>query len=207
MSAIVADVSRLDSMEAMASRVQAELGVPDVIVANAGVGLDALFVETTDDALRAVLEVNVLGVARTLRPFLPAMIARGSGRLVIVSSVVGKRGIPHYSAYSASKFALHGMAEALRTELWRTGVTVGIICPASTVTEFHDRLQRLGPGQRRTRPRRHPPEAVARAIVHMARGKRRQRILSFEGRLMVLANTLVPGLLDRLLARMLLRKG
>src|SRR5262245_56754576 len=114
---MTADVGDGPSMDALAKDVLARFGPPDVIVANAGIGLDAPFAQTTDDAFRNVLEVNVIGVLRTVRPFLPGMVARGSGRILFVSSVVGKRGVPNYTAYSASKFALHGMADALRPEL------------------------------------------------------------------------------------------
>ncbi len=203
--AVPADVASGPSMEAAARRVLDEVGCPDVIVANAGIGLDALFQNTSDAALRSVFEVNVFGVFRTVRPFLPAMLRRGSGRIVIVSSVVGERGIPYYSAYSASKFALAGMADALRTELVGSGVSVGLVCPTTTESEFQTRLLREGPGQRRVRLRRHSAESAARAIVAMARSRRRKRVLSLEGKFLALAGKLAPGLVDRALGRMLRR--
>jgi len=201
------DVTDGPGMEAMAKEVLARWGAPDVIVANAGVGLDARFAAMTDDAMRAVFEVNVFGVVRTIRPFLPAMTARGSGRILILSSAVGKRGVPNYAAYSGSKFALHGMAEALRAELVGTGVTVGIVCPSSTTTEFQDRIRREGPPQVRTRVKRHTAESVARALVSMARSTRRERILSAEAKLMNGVNRLAPGLMDWILAKALVRKA
>jgi short-subunit dehydrogenase len=201
---LAADVADPASMLEMAAEVGRD-GPPDVIVANAGIGLDALFVETGDDALRSVFEVNVFGVVRTLRPFLPAMVQRGSGRVVIVSSIVGKRGTPHYSAYSASKFALHGMADSLRSELWRSGVSVGLICPSSTSTEFQDNLLREGPGQHRVRPRTHTADSVAAAIVRMADSRRSEMILGGEARLLWLADAVAPGFIDGLLARMLIK--
>jgi len=202
---VSADVASGASMEAATLRILDEIGTPDVIVANAGIGLDALFQNTTDDALRAVFEVNVFGVYRSVRPFLPAMLRRASGRIVIVSSVVGERGIPYYSAYSASKFALAGMADALRPELRGTGVSVGLVCPTTTESEFQARLLREGPSQRRVRLRRHGADSVAAAIVAMARSRRRKRVLSLEGKLLALASRLAPGLVDRFLARTLRR--
>jgi short-subunit dehydrogenase len=201
-----ADVADGASMEALAKDVLARFGPPDVIVAGAGIGMDARFAETTDEAFRRVLEVNVIGVLRTIRPFLPAMVARGSGRILLISSVVGKRGVPNYSAYSASKFALHGMADALRPELHGTGVTVGIVCPSSTSTEFDDRKIRAGVPQPRVRVQRHTPESVAAALVRMARSTRREVVLSVEGKFMNWANRLAPGLLDIILAKALVKK-
>ncbi len=200
---IVADVADGPAMEQATARVLREIGIPEIVVANAGVGLDALFVETTDVALEHVLAVNVVGVARTLRPFVRPLLERGSGRLLVVSSIVGKRGIPHYSAYSASKFALHGMCDALRVELAGSGVTVGIVCPSSTESEFQERIERIGPPQRRKRLRRHSADSVARAIVEMALSRRAERVLSLEAKLMVFADSIWPALVDRLLARTL----
>jgi short-subunit dehydrogenase len=200
---LVADVTDAQSMDAMVGRVLETIGLPDVVVANAGIGLDARFAETTDEDLREVLEVNVVGLVRTVRPFVPRMIDRGSGRILFISSIVGKRGIPHYSAYSASKFALHGIAGALRAELLDTGVTVGLVCPASTETGFQDHARRAGPPQRRVRPRRHSADSVARAIVSMADSARPERVLGIEARLLALADRIAPRLVDRLLGRTL----
>jgi short-subunit dehydrogenase len=202
-----ADVADAAAMEAMAARVLAEFGVPDVVVANAGIGLDALFVQTRDDSFRRIFEVNVFGLIRTVRPFLPGMIERGSGRVLFISSVVGKRGLPYYSAYTASKFAVHGLADSLHAELFGTGVSLGVICPSSTESEFHKRQLHEGPKQRRYRPASHTAESVARAIVSMARSRRRERILSPEGKFMTLVDTFAPGLVDRILARIFLRRG
>ena len=202
----VADVADGPAMEALSQRILAEQGVPDVVVANAGLGMDARFAVTGDDAWRAVFEVNVFGVVRTIRPFLPGMVARGSGRILIVSSAVGKRGVPSYSAYSASKFALHGMADALRPELSGTGVTVGIVCPSSTTTSFEEKKLRAGPPQIHVRVQKHSPESVARALVRMARGTRREIVLSPEAKLMNVMNRLAPGVLDRILAKVLVGK-
>jgi len=201
---LAADVTDPASMDAMAGEVLGRIGVPDVVVANAGVGLDALFVETTDEAMQAVLDVNVFGLLRTVRPFLPRMIERGSGRVLFISSVVGKRGIPHYSAYAASKWALHGMADALHCELRGSGVSLGVVCPTSTTSEFHERILREGPRQRRVRPREQSAETVARAIVRMARSRRREMVLSVEARFMVFVDHIAPKLVDAVLTRMML---
>jgi short-subunit dehydrogenase len=203
----VADVANGASMEALARAVSAGPGVPDVIVANAGIGMDARFTETSDEALRQVFETNVFGVVRTIRPFVNAMVARGSGRILIVSSAVGKRGVPNYTAYSGSKFALHGMAEALRPELYGTGVTVGVVCPSSTTTAFEDRKLRSGPPQVKTRVQHHSAESVARALVRMARWTRREMVLSPEAKLMNVVNRISPALMDWILAKALVRKG
>jgi short-subunit dehydrogenase len=193
---MVADVADGHSMDALAAAVLARYRTPDILVANAGIALDARMTETSDAALEEILEVNVVGVFRTIRPFLRGMIARGSGRILVVSSIVGKRGTPGYTAYSASKFALHGMAEALRPELHGTGVTIGLICPSSTLTELDEMKRRVA---------RHSAESVARAIVRMARSERREVILSAEAKLMNWGNHVAPGLVDWILAKALVK--
>lgn len=200
---VVADVASGPSMAAACREILDREGVPDVVIANAGIGLDALFHEMTDEDLARVFEVNVFGVVRTVRPFLAAMKERGSGRVVIVSSIVGKRGTPHYAAYSGSKFALHGMADALRPELLGSGVSVGLVCPGSTETGFRANATSRGPRQNARRVRRHSAESVAGAVVDMARSDRRERLVGFETKLLVWANRISPGLVDRLLARAL----
>jgi len=203
---IIADVADDASMKAVSECVLADVGVPDVVVANAGMGLHATFVDTSEDDMRTVLDVNVIGVMRTVRPYLPAMVERGSGRILFVSSIVGKRGVPRYAGYSASKFALHGMADALRCELWETGVTVGVICPASTETGFRDNSLHRGPETRRVRPVRRTTDSVAPAIVAMAGSHRREKILGVENKLLSMADTLSPALADWILVRMLSSK-
>ena len=203
----VADVADGPRMEQVAREILERFGPPDVIVANAGIGLDARVEKTTDQALHQVFDVNVYGAVRTFRPFLPKMIERGSGRILLISSVVGKRGTPNYAAYSASKFALHGIADSLRPELWGTGVTVGLVCPSSTTTKFDDRKMRSGVPQNKVRVQRHSPESVARAIVRMAKSTRREVVLSPEGKLMVVLNAISPRLMDWVLAKALVKRG
>ena len=98
------------------------------------------------------------------------------------------------------------MADALRSELWSTGVTVGVVCPASTETEFREHALRSGPAQRSVRPVRRSADSVARAIVSMAASRRREQILGIEAKLMTFVDTLAPGLIDWILARALVRK-
>jgi len=202
---IVADVSDGPRMEEATGRILSELGVPDVIVANAGIGLDARFENTKDADLARVFEVNVFGLIRTLRPFVRPMAERGSGRILLVSSIVGKRGVPNYTAYSGSKFAVQGIAETVRTELLHSGVKVGVVCPASTESEFRDRTLRDGPQQNQKRLARHSADSVAMAIVKMVRSGRREKGLTVEGKLLHYANKFIPGILDRILYRVMLK--
>ena len=125
-----ADVRDLPSLAAAAQRCLLEQGVPDVVIANAGisVGIDT---EVFDDleVMRATYETNVIGVAATFHPFMRAMRERGSGTLVGIASVAGIRGLPGHGAYCSSKAAVISYCETLRGELRPSGVKVVTLLP------------------------------------------------------------------------------
>lgn len=125
-----ADVAAIDSIVAAGRACMAAQGLPDVVIASAGVSIGM------DSAVRADLDVmaqtfatNCLGVAATFHPFVAAMVARGSGALVGIGSVAGIRGLPGHGAYGASKAAVISYCESLRGELRLSGVKVVTICP------------------------------------------------------------------------------
>ncbi|OYU43918.1 MAG: short-chain dehydrogenase [Burkholderiales bacterium PBB4] len=125
-----ADVAEIDSVVAAAQQCLERQGVPDVVIANAGisVGMDTSALEDLDVMART-FATNNLGLAATFHPFIAAMVRRGSGRLVGVGSVAGIRGLPGHGAYCASKAGVISYCECLRGELRGTGVKVVTICP------------------------------------------------------------------------------
>ncbi len=133
-----ADV-RIDvSDEAALAAAAAEIGPIDVLINSAGiVGPNMPLLETTPDAWRKVLEVNVLGVVGTLRHFVPGMVERGWGRVVNFASIAGKDGNPNLAAYSASKAAVIALTKSVGKELATTGVLVNAIAPAVIATPMN----------------------------------------------------------------------
>ena len=125
-----ADVSDTDSIVAAAQACLAAQGMPDVVIANAGisVGMDTAMREDLD-VMRQTFATNNVGVAATFHPFLDGMTRRGSGTLVGIGSVAGIRGLPGHGAYCASKAALIAYCESLRGELRPAGLRVVTICP------------------------------------------------------------------------------
>ena len=125
-----ADVASIESIVAAGNACLQYQGLPDVVIANAGisVGVDTALREDLD-TMAQVLATNTLGVAATFQPFIAAMVQRGSGRLVGIASVAGIRGLPGHGAYCASKAALISYCESLRGELRGTGVGVSTISP------------------------------------------------------------------------------
>ncbi len=125
-----ADVAQIDSIVGASQLCLQTQGVPDVVIANAGVsvGMDTAVREDLD-VLTQTLALNVVGVAATYHAFVDPMVARGSGVLVGVGSVAGIRGLPGHGAYCASKAGLISYCESLRGEMRGTGVQVVTICP------------------------------------------------------------------------------
>lgn len=128
--ALAADVGDLPAMKAAAESFIARHGLPDVVIANAGISVGVLTQYAEDFAVfDKVLRTNVLGLFATFHPFVEPMKARGAGKLVGIASVAGVRGLPGGSAYSASKAAAVRYLESLRVELRRSHVEVVTIAP------------------------------------------------------------------------------
>jgi NAD(P)-dependent dehydrogenase (short-subunit alcohol dehydrogenase family) len=133
------DVTRDDSVAAAVGGALAETsGRLDVLVNNAGYYALGALEDTSPDELRAQLETNVVGVQRVTRAALPAMRARRTGTIVTLGSVSGRVAVPMCGAYTASKWALEGMIEALRLELLPFGVRVVLIEPGPHTSRLHD---------------------------------------------------------------------
>lgn len=174
----------------------------DVVVCNAGLGYNGRLDETSPDTMRRLMEVNFFGTFHAARGAVTHFRGTGSGHLFIVSSIVGRKGVPHMSAYAATKFAQAGLGESVRAELAGTGVHVTIVYPISTETEFRRAMQRewgqevAGVGPRQT------ADHVARTMVRCLR-RPRADLYPFRGaRLVAAASALVPGLADRVAARL-----
>lgn len=125
-----ADVSVPDDIVAAGTACIAAQGVPDVVIANAGISVGMDTAERSDlDVMAQTFATNNLGMAATFHPFIAAMVQRGSGALVGIGSVAGIRGLPGHGAYCSSKAATISYCESLRGELRASGVRVVTICP------------------------------------------------------------------------------
>jgi hypothetical protein len=162
---VQADVARTEDVERMVGAAIDRFGRVDVLVNNAGFGFSGTVEETTEADMRELMDVNYMGAFNAIRAVLPHMRAQRRGHIVNVASVVGRFAFPYHGAYSATKFALIGLTEALRGELDGSGVTATVVLPGTTRTEFFD-VQRTNDGHvsAPTGPTQ-APDAVARAIV------------------------------------------
>jgi short-subunit dehydrogenase len=134
-----ADVGDSLAMKSAAEAFIQSVGVPDVVIANAGVSSGTLTSEAKDQVVfEQIMRTNVLGMVHTYQPFVEAMKIRGSGTLVGIASIAGFRGIPGSGAYSASKAAAIAYLESLRVELSSSGVNVLTVCPGYIKTPMTD---------------------------------------------------------------------
>jgi len=135
---VPADVTDPAAVEAAVARVEGEWGPVEVLVSNAGTGFAAPLVDTTDGDWARMLELNLTAPFRLVRRVLPAMTERGWGRIVVVASVVAKRGESQVAAYTAAKHGALGLVRAAAAEVARTGVTVNAVCPGYVDTPMTD---------------------------------------------------------------------
>jgi 3-oxoacyl-[acyl-carrier protein] reductase len=139
---IAADVSDWDQAQAAVAAVSGDLGSPDIVIANAGVGVIGTVDESDPADWRAMMEANYLGTAHIVKAALPAMLERGRGDIVAIASAGGTRGYPEWSGYCASKWAVVGFMECLAQEVNQAGVRVCTLCPGGVDTPFWDDLNK-----------------------------------------------------------------
>jgi len=131
------DVRKAQAIQQAAEDFISRFGMPDVVIANAGVSAGTLTEEAGDlPVFQEIFDINVMGMVNTFHPFLTGMRDRRSGSLVGIASVAGLRGLPGASAYSASKAAAISYLEGLRVELHGSGVTVTTLCPGYIKTSM-----------------------------------------------------------------------
>ena len=134
-----ADVARRAAVHDAVAQVQAALGGIDVLVNNAGILLSAPFLDVTEADWRQTMAVNLDGVFHGCQAVLPAMLARGAGCIVNMSSYLGKRGAPNHAAYSATKAAIIALTQSVAAELAGRGVRIHAVCPGAIVdTQMRD---------------------------------------------------------------------
>src|ERR1700743_1889595 len=173
----------------------------DILINNAGVSMRALFTDLDTEVIRKVMDINFLGAVYCTKYALDSIL-ENQGTIVGVSSTAGYRGLPGRTAYSASKFALQGWLEALRTELLHSGVNVMWVCPGFTASNI--RLAALdNHGQARGETVLNEGSLMsaadcARYIVRAIEKRKRTLVLTFLGKVTVLLNKVAPSLADRL---------
>jgi short-subunit dehydrogenase len=194
-----ADITSAPDRERLFAAIRDRFGGLDVLINNAGVATQGLFSESSEELLRRVMEVNFFGPAEMIRRAIPVLAEGRQPAIVQVASMCGRRSMPFWTEYSASKFAICGLIESLRAELVRFGIDVLLIVPGVTHTNFGNNL--LHHDGRIAFKFEHgmKPRYVAQKVLHALRTNRAESVLGWEARWMIRANRWIPRVLDSVL--------
>lgn len=198
---IVADVSIEEDNANVVNQTVAKYGKIDVLINNAGITMRATFEEMDLSVMKKVMDTNFYGTVYATKYALPH-IKKTKGSIIGISSIAGYRGLPVRCGYSASKFAMQGFLEALRTELLHTGVHVLVACPGFTSSNIrHSALVKdgsIGGETVRDEERMMSAEEVAQHIFKATINRKRDLILTTQGKMTVFMNKWFPTWMDKM---------
>jgi short-subunit dehydrogenase len=185
-------------------------GGVDIIINNAGMSMRALMKDAATDVIKKIMDINFMGVVYCTKYALNSIIER-KGTIVGVSSIAGYRGLPGRSGYSASKFALQGWLEALRTELMDDGVNVMWVCPGFTASNIRNAALNKDAKSHGDTPldeaKLMTAEECAMHILKAIEKRKRTLVLTFQGKQTVFLNKFFPKLADRLTHNFFFKNG
>ncbi|HEY0039583.1 MAG TPA: SDR family oxidoreductase [Flavisolibacter sp.] len=207
---VLADVSIENDCRHFIESTLKVFGGIDILINNAGVSMRGLLKDTDTDVIRRVMEINFFGSVYCTKYALTSIIER-KGSIVGVSSIAGYRGLPGRSGYSASKFALQGWLEAVRTELLDDGVHVMWVCPGFTASNIRNAaLNEKGAAQGESpldEKKLSTPVEVAGDILKAIRKRKRTLVLTFTGKQTVFMNKFFPAWSDKLVKNFFFKNG
>ncbi len=199
------DMLKPASFEAAVQSALERFGRIDILVHCAGISQRGRAAETQMEVDRQIMELNYFGPVALTKQVLPSMLARRTGQVVAISSLLGKFGGPERSAYCASKHALHGFFDALRAEVHAEGITITIICPGFVCTNVSlNALKADGtPHGRMDRDIQHglAADECARRICQAIEGRRREVYIGGKERWSVYLSRFAPGVFSRFIRR------
>ena len=196
-----ADVSIEADCKAFIGEVTARWGGVDVLINNAGISMRALFEDVDLAVIRELMDINFWGSVYCTKYALPAIL-KSKGVITAISSIAGYRGLPGRTGYSASKFALQGFLESLRTELLYSGVHVMWVSPGFTASNIRN-VARSGDGTAQAETpldesKLMTAETCARIILDGIQNRKRTIVMTTQGKLVVWLNKLFPSFADKM---------
>jgi short-subunit dehydrogenase len=204
------DVSKQDQSEAFIKQVVDNWGRIDILINNAGISMRALVSEVSVQTLQNVMDINFWGTVYCTKAAL-ASIQQNKGVIVGVSSIAGYRGLPGRSGYSASKFALNGWLEALKTELYASGTHVMWVCPGFTTSNIRNAALDKNAKAQGESPMDEgammSSEQCATHIIHAIEKRKRSLVLTFTGKRTVFMNKFFPAWADKLVHHFFFKDG
>jgi short-subunit dehydrogenase len=207
---MVADVSHENECRRFVESTIKVFGGIDILINNAGISMRALFKDVEIEVLKKVMDINFFGTVYTTKYALPSITER-KGTIVGVSSIAGFRGLPGRSGYSASKHALIGWLEALRTELLEEGVNVMWVCPGFTSSNIRNvALNKEGAPQGESpmdESKMMSAEECANHILVAIEKRKRTLVLTFTGKRAVFMNKFFPSFADKMVRKFFFKDG
>lgn len=207
---MVADVSSENDCRRFIETTLKVYGSIDVLINNAGISMRALLKEADTEVLRKVMDINFFGSVYCTKYALPSIL-QNKGTIVGISSIAGYRGLPGRSAYSASKYALQGWLEAVKTELMDDGVHVMWVSPGFTTSNIRNAALNKNAESHGETPmdesKMMSAEECAERILEAIRKKKRSLVMTFTGKRTVFLNKFFPGLADRLVHNFFFKNG
>lgn len=207
---VVADVSNEDDCKNFIDSTINTFGRIDVLINNAGISMRALVKDTDISTLKKVMDINFWGTVYCTK-FVLTEIIKNKGTIVGISSIAGYRGLPGRSGYSASKHAVNGWLEALRTELLDTGVNVMWVCPGFTTSNIRNMaLNEEALPQGESPMDEAKMMSAAECAIHIAKAiekRKRTLVLTFTGKQTVFINKFFPKWADKLVRKHFFRNG
>ena len=183
-----------------------KFGRIDVLACNAGISMRALFEDLELDVFKKLMDINFYGAIYATKFALPYLL-ESKGTIIAISSINGWRSTPARTAYSSSKFAMQGFFEALRTEVMTRGVHVLVVCPGFTSSNIRNvALTADGKAQGespRNEQKMMSSEEVADRTFKAAQKRKRDLILTFQGKMAVFLNKIIPSRLDKMIYNMM----
>jgi len=208
--AVACDVSKEQDCKRFIESTIKTFGGIDILINNAGISMRALVKDVDIEVVRKVMDVNFYGSVYCTSFALPSIIER-KGSIVGISSIAGYRGLPGRSAYSASKFALQGWLEALRTEVMGNDVNVMWVCPGFTTSNIRNiALDQTGAPQKENpmdESKMMSALECAGYILEAIEKRKRSLIITFKGKRAVFMNKFFPSLTDKFVRRFYFDKG
>ncbi len=196
---IVTDVTKEADCRRLIEKCVETFGTIDILINNAGLSMRATFMDVDLDVIRRLMDVNFWGTVYCSKYALPYLVAN-KGSLVGVSSIAGFHGLPARTGYSASKFAIHGLLETIRIENLKNGLHVMIIAPGFTSTAIRKKALLADGSMQGMTPRKEEklmmPEYVAHWILKGIKKRKRNKILTWEGRFTALLQRIIPEQVD-----------
>src|SRR5690554_5004683 len=197
---ILAEAGDESQNKRMAEEVKERFGRIDILINNAGISMRALFQDMDLAVFKRVMDTNFWGSVYATKYCLEEIV-RNKGSIVAVSSVNGFRGTPARTAYTASKYAMNGFFESLRTEVMKKGVHVLVACPGFTSSNIRKSALLADGSTQAESPREEgkmmTSDQVAVAILKATLRRRRDLVLTTEGKLASFLNKWVPGIMDK----------